>query len=221
MAGIQTSGATVACCVVLPCFSSSNNLESIEIHCANAGDARIVLSSSNARVAGSNSTAGSKSDSEKNKAQRLTHDHKATDAAEISRIQSSGGMMLRGRVLGVLAVARSLGDHGLKEFVIGRPYLSRTVVEIVAESTSSTSNKMDKTSKDTPLTDGEFLIVACDGLWDVMEDQQAVDLVRNFVHDKNSIHSLKSRQEKVARYLIDEALRRGSTDNVTVIVYWL
>ena len=34
---------------------------------------------------------------------------------EIARIESSGGIMIRGRVLGVLAVARSIGDHGLKE----------------------------------------------------------------------------------------------------------
>jgi len=212
MAGIQTSGATVACCIVIPKFCKDNVLESITIHCANAGDARIVLSSSTARLACSTSeSANLKGES---KVVRLTHDHKATDPDEISRIESSGGMMLRGRVLGVLAVARSLGDHGLKEFVIGRPFLSSTTVEI-----ESISTKTDRAK--TPYTDGEFLIVACDGLWDVVEDQEAVDLVRNFVNDASSIHSSKNRRDKVARFLIDEALRRGSTDNITVIVYWL
>jgi serine/threonine protein phosphatase PrpC len=221
MAGIQTSGATVACCIVLPKFNADNSLESISVHCANAGDARIVLSSSVARLPESDSGCeGSADKGAKSKAQRLTHDHKATDPEEISRIQSSGGMMLRGRVLGVLAVARSLGDHGLKEFVIGRPHLSSTVVEI--QSTESSAKAGSNVVKMiAPLTDGEFLIVACDGLWDVVEDQEAVDLVRNFVSDETSIHSLKSRQDKAARYLIDEALRRGSTDNITVIVYWL
>jgi serine/threonine protein phosphatase PrpC len=222
MAGIQTSGATVACCIVLPKFTADNSLESISVHCANAGDARIVLSSSDARLSktGSNTRCGaSVNKGAKGKARRLTHDHKATDPEEIARIQSSGGMMLRGRVLGVLAVARSLGDHGLKEFVIGRPYLSSTVVEVQRdESSAKTGNNAEMIA---PLTDGEFLIVACDGLWDVVEDQEAVDLVRNFISDKTSIHSLKSRQDKAARYLIDEALRRGSTDNITVIVYWL
>ena len=41
--------------------------------------------------------------------------------------------MIRGRVLGVLAVARGLGDHGLKDYVIGKPYLSSTVVRLIEE----------------------------------------------------------------------------------------
>lgn len=212
MAGIQTSGATVACCIVIPKFCKEKVLNSITIHCANAGDARIVLSSSTARLA--DSTSESANEKSESKAVRLTHDHKATDPDEISRIESSGGMMLRGRVLGVLAVARSLGDHGLKEFVIGRPFLSSMTVEVDGKLTDTNSAK-------SPYTDGEFLIVACDGLWDVVGDQEAVDLVRNFVNDTSSIHSSKNRRDKVARFLIDEALRRGSTDNITVIVYWL
>ena len=139
--------------------------------------------------------------------------------------------MIRGRVLGVLAVARSLGDHGLKEYVIAKPYLSSTVVRIDNSGCNNLSNgDNDTDSKDiisdkkkassaassSPLTDGEFLIVACDGLWDVMEDQEACDFVRNHVRE----HGQESR-ENVSRSLIDEALKRGSTDNITVIVYWL
>ena len=225
MDGIQTSGATVACCIVLPKFIEGT-LDSIYVHCANAGDARIVLSNTTARLANSNAShmhsSNEKGKAEDENAVRLTHDHKATDPEEITRIQNSGGIMLRGRVLGVLAVARSLGDHGLKEFVIGRPYLSSTVVKIEKNKVISGWRKnSEDDEKNTSMTDGEFLIVACDGLWDVMQDQEAVNLVRDFVHDTTSIHSAKSRREKVARFLIDEALRRGSTDNITVIVYWL
>ncbi|EED93372.1 hypothetical protein THAPSDRAFT_262201, partial [Thalassiosira pseudonana CCMP1335] len=187
IAGHTTSGATVACCVVIPKLAGDGSKRVIEIgiHAANAGDARIVLSSGVARSTPNNNN------NSNNKAMRLTHDHKSTDPTEISRIESSGGIMIRGRVLGVLAVSRSLGDHGLKEFVIGRPFLSSTVVRSAS-----------------PFTDGEFLIVACDGLWDVMEDQEAVDMVRKYV-------------EQTAQILIDEAMRRGSADNITVIVHWL
>ena len=138
--------------------------------------------------------------------------------------------MIRGRVLGVLAVARSLGDHGLKEYVIAKPYLSSTVVRIDNSGCNNLSNgDNDTDSKDiisdkkkassassSPLTDGEFLIVACDGLWDVMEDQEACDFVRNHVRERG-----QESRENVSRSLIDEALKRGSTDNITVIVYWL
>lgn len=250
MAGLTTSGATVVCCVVIPKFSSvDGSVTSIMIHAANAGDARAVLSSCNARktvqidsiVNSAQSTVELSSDSSNNiickpsnlqsdaTAIRLTCDHKSTDPEEIARIESSGGVMIRGRVLGVLAVARSLGDHGLKEFVIGRPYLSSTVVHVDGKRGQSAlqntkSGEREVTSMapalSSPFTDGEFLIVACDGLWDVMEDQDAVDLVRNYTQ-KIGLKNRQQNQKEVASFLVDEALRRGSSDNITVVVYWL
>jgi serine/threonine protein phosphatase PrpC len=148
------------------------------IYAANCGDARAVLG----RKAGT-------------KAYRLTHDHKADSPSEISRIESAGGFVLRNRVLGILAVARSLGDQGMKEFVVGRPFLSETVI----------------------MDDDEFIIVACDGLWDVMSDQECVSIVKGWsdkVDDETKV-------AKVAQWLVDEAMKRGSTDNITVIVAWL
>jgi protein phosphatase PTC1 len=53
-------------------------------------------------------------------------------------------------------VTRSLGDSSMKEFVVGSPYTTETALS----------------------EEDEFLIVACDGLWDVCEDQEAVDLIR-------------------------------------------
>jgi len=51
-----------------------------------------------------------------------------------------------------------------------------------------------------------------DGLWDVLEDQQAVDMVwRHGTHDP----------QNVAKHLVKEALARGSTDNISVVVAWL
>mmetsp|Transcript_19386 Transcript_19386/g.40281 ORF Transcript_19386/g.40281 Transcript_19386/m.40281 type:complete len:390 (+) Transcript_19386:88-1257(+) len=247
MAGLSTSGATVVCCIVIPKFSADGSLRSIEVHAANAGDARAVLSSKNAEKiahcdSGAYSESGSVPASEKSNSKefknkndsvaalRITHDHKSTDADEIERIEKAGGVMIRGRVLGVLAVARSLGDHGLKEFVIGRPYLSSTVIQIEKERDKSESRVMNEcsierrrglnSSECSPLTDGDFLIVACDGLWDVMEDHEAVNLVRKFTAE-NPSRSKKCSKQEVASFLIEEALRRGSTDNITVVVCWL
>ena len=64
---------------------------------------------------------------------RITHDHKSTDPKEVARIENAGGIMIRGRVLGVLAVARSLGDHRLKEYVIARPYLYQQLFKLKVE----------------------------------------------------------------------------------------
>ncbi|KDQ15204.1 hypothetical protein BOTBODRAFT_31871 [Botryobasidium botryosum FD-172 SS1] len=116
---------------------------------------------------------------------RLTHDHKGSDKGEVKRIKEAGGFVLNNRVNGVLAVTRSLGDSAMKEFVVGTPYT--TTVE---------------------LTDSdEFLILACDGLWDVLKDQEAVDLVRR-----------ETDAQKASEILVKHALDNYSQDNVTVLV---
>ncbi|KAF8658326.1 hypothetical protein AX16_002094 [Volvariella volvacea WC 439] len=136
------------------------------LYSANAGDARGVLC-----------RAG--------KAIRLTYDHKGTDKQEAKRIQDAGGFVMSGRVNGVLAVTRSLGDPSMKEFVVGAPYTTETVL----------------------CEDDEFLILACDGLWDVASDQNAVELVRD-------IQDAQHASQKLLKY----ALSQHTTDNVTIIV---
>ncbi|CAN0367794.1 unnamed protein product, partial [Discosporangium mesarthrocarpum] len=57
---------------------------------------------------------------------RLTYDHKAEDEGEKKRVEDAGGFVLRNRVLGILAVSRSFGDHGMKEFVTAVPHVTAT-----------------------------------------------------------------------------------------------
>ncbi|RMZ84779.1 hypothetical protein DV737_g882, partial [Chaetothyriales sp. CBS 132003] len=120
------------------------------------------------------------------KALRLSYDHKGVDENEGRRIAKAGGLILNNRVNGVLAVTRALGDSYLKDLVTGHPYTTETVIQ--------------------PDQD-EFLILACDGLWDVCSDQEAVDLVRN-VHEP----------QLASKMLVDHALARFSTDNLSVMV---
>jgi len=136
------------------------------LYSANAGDARGVLC-----------RAG--------KAVRLTYDHKGSDKQEAKRITDAGGFVMSGRVNGVLAVTRSLGDSSMKEFVVGAPYTTET--ELCQED--------------------EFLILACDGLWDVITDQGAIELVRD----------IEDAQE-ASQVLLKHALDNHTTDNVTAIV---
>jgi serine/threonine protein phosphatase PrpC len=90
--GISTSGATVAACLITRSKTSNNDEDAWTIYAANAGDARIVLGHAG-------------------KAFRMTKDHRTDDPEEVLRIEQSGGFLFKGRVLGVLAVTRSLGDH--------------------------------------------------------------------------------------------------------------
>jgi serine/threonine protein phosphatase PrpC len=121
-------------------------------------------------------------------AERLTFDHRADDSHEIERIENTGGFVLKQRVVGILAVARSLGDHGMKDFVVCQPYLNT----VEAQS-------------------GDLLILACDGLWDVLSDNESVQFVEDF----------KGNSDEAAQGLVNEAVKRGSTDNISVIVAWL
>ncbi|KAL9128167.1 MAG: hypothetical protein Q9217_003110 [Psora testacea] len=120
------------------------------------------------------------------KALRLSYDHKGSDENEGKRISNAGGLILNNRVNGVLAVTRALGDAYMKDLVTGHPYTTETVIQ--------------------PDID-EFLILACDGLWDVCSDQEAVDLVRD-TYDP----------QIASKTLVDHALSRFSTDNLSCMI---
>lgn len=126
----------------------------------------------------------------------MSQDHRLDDPREAERIEKAGGFLFKGRVLGVLAVTRSLGDHCMKDFVVACPYYNETKID-----------ETEKNNNNFPTV----LILACDGLWDVIEDQEAVDLALSFGGEKAD----------AAQYLVEEALGRGSSDNVSVIVVWL
>ena len=111
-------------------------------------------------------------------------------------------MCLFRRVNGLLVISRAFGDTQFKPerddsnstrspdgLVISTPEVFCEVI--------------------TPMT--EFAVMATDGLWDVMTAQMAVTYVRNMLHKHKDL-------EAAARSLSNEAIARGSVDNVTVLV---
>lgn len=120
------------------------------------------------------------------KAYRLSYDHKSSDLSESRRIIGSGGLIINNRVNGILAVTRALGDTYMKDFIISHPFTTETIL--------------------IPNED-EFIVLACDGLWDVCTDQQAVDICRN-IYDPHI----------ASRKLVDYAISQSSTDNITAMV---
>jgi len=155
-------GCTSVTCIVV------GKGENRHLYTANVGDARAVLARGGTAV-------------------RLTEEHKASDEIEAKRITDGGGFIIHGRVNGQIIITRSLGDHLMKEYIIGDPYM--------------THEKL--TEKDN------FLIVACDGLWDVIEDQQAVD----FVLEHGSLSA-----SEISKKLLIKALLDGTTDNLSIMV---
>ncbi|PAN19164.1 hypothetical protein PAHAL_3G253600 [Panicum hallii] len=89
----------------------------------------------------------------------LSVDHKPDRPDELERIQAAGGRVIfwdGARVLGVLAMSRAIGDGYLKPFVTAEPEVT------VTESTD----------------EDECLILASDGLWDVVTNEMACEVVR-------------------------------------------
>lgn len=119
------------------------------------------------------------------KAFRLSYDHKGSDPNESARITNCGGIMYANRVNGMLAVTRSLGDGYMKSLVTGSPYTTRTELGVA----------------------DEFIIIACDGIWDVCSDQAAVELIRDVMDPKQA-------SQKLVKHAIDNF----SSDNITCMV---
>jgi protein phosphatase 2C len=103
------------------------------------------------------------------------------------------------RVMGVLNMSRSLGDWSLRPYVSSAPVISRFKLK----------------------GDEEYICVASDGLWDVMTDLDVDKIVSPFIRSREKKKQGGNRSKErmnVAKLLVDEAIRRGSLDNITAIV---
>jgi protein phosphatase len=127
-------------------------------------------------------------------AELLSRDHKVTGADEIARLKQGGFPYSEGQTrINGLAVSRALGDHFLKQNNLG----------VIVEPFISVPYKLTPTDS--------FIVLASDGLWDVMSGQEAVDMIKDI-----------EAPDKMARKLVISALHSPKcTDNVTVIVITL
>ncbi|KAK4742261.1 hypothetical protein SAY87_000262 [Trapa incisa] len=132
------------------------------------------------------------------KAIELSKDHKPDSLSERLRIESLGGVVYDGYLNGQLSVARALGDWHMK---VG-PVDSFSQCPLIAE---PEIHEVILSEED------EFLIMGCDGLWDVMSSQCAVMIARKEL----TVHNDPCRCSKE---LVREALRREARDNLTVVI---
>uniref|UniRef100_A0A0E0JLX7 protein-serine/threonine phosphatase n=1 Tax=Oryza punctata TaxID=4537 RepID=A0A0E0JLX7_ORYPU len=133
----------------------------------------------------------------------LSSDHKPDRPDEMERVEAAGGRVINWngyRILGVLATSRSIGDYYLKPYVIAEPEVT----------------VMDRTDKD------EFLILASDGLWDVVSNDVACKIARNCLSGRTASKYPESvtgsTAADAAALLVELAIARGSKDNISVVV---
>ncbi|XP_059659242.1 probable protein phosphatase 2C 47 [Cornus florida] len=125
----------------------------------------------------------------------MSQDHRPSYASERKRVEELGGYIDDGYLNGVLSVTRALGDWDMKfprgsaSPLIAEPEFRQMVLNV----------------------DDEFLIIGCDGIWDVMSSQHAVSVVRRGLRRHDD-------PEQCARDLAMEALRLNTFDNLSVIV---
>jgi serine/threonine protein phosphatase PrpC len=120
------------------------------------------------------------------RAVQISVDHKPDLEDEKERIVKSGGFVAESnRVNGILALSRAIGDLELVPAISHEPDIFERPVR----------------------EEDEFLILACDGLWDVVSNEEAVRIA---AEQKNPIEA--------AVKLRDYAFSLGSNDNITVIV---
>ncbi|KAF8102726.1 hypothetical protein N665_0196s0019 [Sinapis alba] len=137
----------------------------------------------------------------------LSIDHKPDRPDELDRIEGAGGRVIYWdcpRVLGVLAMSRAIGDNYLKPYVTCEPEVTVT----------------DR-------TDDDCLILASDGLWDVVSNETACSVARMCLRggrrprgsSEQAVETISDKACMEASVLLTKlALARHSSDNVSVVV---
>ncbi|CAH0493591.1 unnamed protein product [Peronospora farinosa] len=198
------------------------------LYSLNVGDSRAVLCRSGDAV-------------------ELTRDHKPNDPQERARIESLGGLVqwhgyvdAQGepiepygayRVNGNLAVARAIGDRDSRPFVIGEAEIRQYDIEY------------DKDDFIVIASDGLWDVFTSCEVVEFVQDVMSGELggreswssgghsdtrvpifkwSQQYSSDRSMIKAARRRRKvQIANYLVQEALFRGTSDNVSVVVVWL
>ncbi len=129
-----------------------------------------------------------------NIAEQLTQDHKPNNIEEKKRIESLGGKIEFDGVdwrIQNLSLSRSFGDIDTAPYVTHKPEIFRYRIS----------------------NNDKFIVFACDGLWDVLSNQDTTDFINDLIDKKF--------KGNFAKELAELAYKKGSTDNITTMVYML
>ena len=154
------------------------------IVCANAGDSRAILARNGVALP-------------------LSFDHKPNNDTETVRVSKSGGFVRNGRVDGDLAVSRAFGDFSYKKnesFSSSEKHLRVSAVPDILVHTRD-ANK------------DEYIVLACDGIWDRLTNRDCAKLVRKLIRDEG-----ETDVGLVCEEVIDTCLELDSRDNMTCCV---
>ncbi|XP_047328297.1 probable protein phosphatase 2C 60 [Impatiens glandulifera] len=144
--------------------------------------------------------------SRKGQAHNMSRDHKLDIEDERERILKAGGFIHAGRVNGTLNLTRAIGDMEFKQ----NKFLAPEKQIVTANPDINTVELCD---------DDEFIVLACDGIWDCMSSQQLVDFIHEHLKTETKLSLIC---EKVMdRCLAPSTSIGDGCDNMTIILVQL
>lgn len=177
------------------CTATAILITQTHIICANAGDSRTVL----ARSSGNDMC------------HPLSDDHKPDNLPEKARIEAAGGFVEENRVNGSLNLSRSLGDFEYKSSA-NLPYTEQMVTcdpEIMQVARQ---------------TNDQFIVLACDGIWDCMTSEECVTQTRDALARLGDTKPISGLVEEMFDRIIAKDILSSAgvgTDNMTCVVVQL
>ena len=100
---------------------------------------------------------------------------------------------------GNLALSRAIGDRSERPFVSSTPDICHNIIDDDLDS---------------------FVVLATDGLFDVMTSQEVVSFIHEKIDDA-SIEQSEYIRKNMAKFVVEEALGLGTLDNITVLILWI
>ncbi|CAF0790251.1 unnamed protein product [Didymodactylos carnosus] len=184
------SGSTAISCLIDP----------ERIYFLNVGDSRAILVSTDGRIL------------------MATKDHKPNDPTERQRITEAGGTVLIQRVNGSLAVSRALGDFEYKnsnnrrqeqQLVSPEPEIMQHLrIPPSSQDLKNNTNKHQNVQQDEQAA---FILLACDGIWDVMTNEELGAYILGRMQVTDDL-------ESICNQVLDLCLYKGSKDNMSVVI---
>jgi len=138
------------------------------------------------------------------KVQNLSYDHKPNNELETKRILAAGGWVEFNRVNGNLALSRALGD-----FVFKKNETKRAEEQIVTAYPDVEVKELT--------SDHEFILLACDGIWDVLSNEEVLEFVRSRIAQQIQPEIIC--EQLMTRCLAPDCQMGGlGCDNMTVVL---
>lgn len=181
-------------------------------HVANVGDSRLILSRKKGK-----------------EIEQVSNDHKPESEQEKERILRYGGAITRKQSLMRVRQIDEDGKMVEVDKTIDGPFrvnpgglsVSRTIGDFQSKLTELGGNPMcvipvPELSKFTIEEDTDFMVIACDGVFDVLSNEDVVGRIWRVLREEN--RNLEELAEIATQEIIDFAMEKESTDNLTVVV---